>query len=121
MYLPEATQRVLRASGSKSHNVRARELLPPSSSLLLSSQYKQTRTTHYTILTMSDAPTEEHKKTLAEKTGDFFHKSGEVLHKAVDATILSPYGTNIDGKIDFDGALAKDVVNKVTHPGGKKE
>eukprot|EP00566_Odontella_aurita_P001599 CAMPEP_0113533062 /NCGR_PEP_ID=MMETSP0015_2-20120614/4396_1 /TAXON_ID=2838 /ORGANISM="Odontella" /LENGTH=94 /DNA_ID=CAMNT_0000432073 /DNA_START=48 /DNA_END=332 /DNA_ORIENTATION=- /assembly_acc=CAM_ASM_000160 len=52
-------------------------------------------------------------KTAANMTGEGIKAAGEgikhaVTHpketakKAVDATILSPYGTNVDGRIDVD-------------------
>lgn len=56
-----------------------------------------------------------------EKTDNFLKKTGEFLHKAVDATIFSPYGNYVDGPVAFDGALAKDIADKVTHPGGHEE
>jgi hypothetical protein len=38
-------------------------------------------------------------------------KTGEVLHKAVDATILdkSPHGTNVDGMPKMDGEFVKEM------------
>lgn len=56
-----------------------------------------------------------------EKTDNFLKKTGEVLHKAVDATLFTHYGTVVDGLVDCDGALAKDVAHGVTHPGGEKK
>jgi hypothetical protein len=106
--------------------------------LHLSSQKIKQEQQHNTILTMADAPTEEQKKTLGEKISDtctispgesyseahnktFLQKTGEVLHKAVDATIFSGGQTNVDHTIKLDGALAKDAVETIAHPGGGKK
>jgi hypothetical protein len=56
-------------------------------------------------------------KNLLQKTGDALKDvaagAGNLLHKAVDATILdmSPHGTNVDGAVRLDGAIAKDVID----------
>jgi hypothetical protein len=70
---------------------------------------------------MSDAPTEEPPKTVPENKGGILQKTGEILHKVADATIFTTYGNNVDGAVTLDGALAKDVAGKVTHPGGGKK
>jgi hypothetical protein len=104
----------------------------------LSSQKIKQEQQHNTILTMADAPMEDHKKNLGEKIDEactispgeayeekdkktFLQKTGKVLHKVVDATIFSADQTNINGDVKYDGSLAKDVVETITHPGGGKK
>lgn len=56
-------------------------------------------------------------QNLLQKVGAAAHtaveKTGEVLHKAVDATILdkSPHGTMVDGVPRADGAFLHDVAD----------
>jgi hypothetical protein len=56
-------------------------------------------------------------KNLLQKTGDTLkgvaQGTGNLLHKAADATILdmSPHGTMVDGAVRLDGAIAKDVID----------
>jgi hypothetical protein len=113
-------------------------LLPTYILLDLSSQKIKQEQQHNAILTMADAPMEEHNKTLGEKIDEpctispgeayeekdkkiFLQKTGKVLHKVVDATIFSAGQTNINGDVKYNGALAKHVVETITHPGGGKK
>jgi len=50
-------------------------------------------------------------QAIKEGVAEAAHKTGEALHKAVDATILSPHGTYVDGAPRVDGALAKDAAD----------
>ena len=59
--------------------------------------------------------------TTVNKTDNFLKKAGEFIHKAADATVFSPYGNYVDGPVAFDGALAKDIADTVTHPTGHKK